>query len=393
MAQRNPLYSLFVVAILVFVTTFGVFAVKAQSEPESSDAAVPKTEPLGDVFEPEQMTAAMANMVEQMETMMAAAPGDTDRRMMAPAMTQMLTGMIGLNQYMLAQMQSSPEGESETMAPSMMAVTGRMADMMNQMHATIGGGMSMMGGSMAITDTMSMSGTTSMMDAGMMRGAQSPQMMAMMAQMMAMMNQMHAMTGDGMGSNMMGGSMAITDTMPMSGTTSMMDAGMMRGAQSPQMMAMMAQMMAMMSQMHATTGDGMMGGTMIDDATTSTTEASNTVFETQSAEVGGVTVEVTPLNLHDMAAESLDFQIVLNTHSVELDQDLAEIAVLLVDDLEYTASRWDGSSGGHHVSGQLSFGVLKTANQPILADVGSISLVIRDLAGIDERIFTWDLAE
>ena len=226
-----------------------------------------------------------------------------------------------------------------------------------------------------------------------MRGAQSPQMMAMMAQMMAMMNQMHAMTGDGMGSNMMGGSMAITDTMPMSGTTSMMDAGMMRGAQSPQMMAMMAQMMAMMSQMHATTGDGMMGGTMIDDATTSTTEASNTVFETQSAEVGGVTVEVTPLNLHDMAAESLDFQIVLNTHSVELDQDLAEIAVLLVDDLEYTASRWDGSSGGHHVSGQLSFGVLKTANQPILADVGSISLVIRDLAGIDERIFTWDLAE
>lgn len=334
MAQRNPLYSLFVVAILVFVTTFGVFAVKAQSEPESSDAAVPKTEPLGDVFEPEQMTAAMANMVEQMETMMAAAPGDTDRRMMAPAMTQMLTGMIGLNQYMLAQMQSSPEGESETMAPSMMAVTGRMADMMNQMHATIGGGMSMMGGSMAITDTM-----------------------------------------------------------PMSGTTSMMDAGMMRGAQSPQMMAMMAQMMAMMSQMHATTGDGMMGGTMIDDATTSTTEASNTVFETQSAEVGGVTVEVTPLNLHDMAAESLDFQIVLNTHSVELDQDLAEIAVLLVDDLEYTASRWDGSSGGHHVSGQLSFGVLKTANQPILADVGSISLVIRDLAGIDERIFTWDLAE
>ena len=393
MAQRNPLYSLFVVAILVFVTTFGVFAVKAQSEPESSDAAVPKTEPLGDVFEPEQMTAAMANMVEQMETMMAAAPGDTDRRMMAPAMTQMLTGMIGLNQYMLAQMQSSPEGESETMAPSMMAVTGRMADMMNQMHATIGGGMSMMGGSMAITDTMPMSGTTSMMDAGMMRGAQSPQMMAMMAQMMAMMNQMHAMTGDGMGSNMMGGSMAITDTMPMSGTTSMMDAGMMRGAQSPQMMAMMAQMMAMMSQMHATTGDGMMGGTMIDDATTSTTEASNTVFETQSAEVGGVTVEVTPLNLHDMAAESLDFQIVLNTHSVELDQDLAEIAVLLVDDLEYTASRWDGSSGGHHVSGQLSFGVLKTANQPILADVGSISLVIRDLAGIDERIFTWDLAE
>ena len=393
MAQRNPLYSLFVVAILVFVTTFGVFAVKAQSEPESSDAAVPKTEPLGDVFEPEQMTAAMANMVEQMETMMAAAPGDTDRRMMAPAMTQMLTGMIGLNQYMLAQMQSSPEGESETMAPSMMAVTGRMADMMNQMHATIGGGMSMMGGSMAITDTMSMSGTTSMMDAGMMGGAQSPQMMAMMAQMMAMMSQMHAMTGDGMGSNMMGGSMAITDTMPMSGTTSMMDAGMMRGAQSPQMMAMMAQMMAMMSQMHATTGDGMMGGTMIDDATTSTTEASNTVFETQSAEVGGVTVEVTPLNLHDMAAESLDFQIVLNTHSVELDQDLAEIAVLLVDDLEYTASRWDGSSGGHHVSGQLSFGVLKTANQPILADVGSISLVIRDLAGIDERIFTWDLAE
>ena len=49
---------------------------------------------------------------------------------------------------------------------------------------------------------------------------------------------------------------------------------------------------------------------------------------TQSAEAGAVTVEITPLNLSDAKAGTLDFKVSMNTHSVELGVDLAKLAVL-----------------------------------------------------------------
>jgi hypothetical protein len=300
----------------------------------------------------------------------------------------------------------------------MMATMGRMTDMMGQMSPMMGNGM--MGATMSISGTMPMSGTMPIsgimpmgtMGDGMMGAEQMAQMMAMMGPMMQMMGQMHAsMAGGMMGADMMGETMAISGTMPMSGTMpisgtmpmgtmgdGMMGDGMMDAEQMAEMMAMMGPMMQMMGQMHASMADGMMGGStsimgteLMTKTTPVTTEAA--AFDPQSAEDGGVTVEVTPLTLGDDEAESLDFQVSLNTHTVELDQDLADLAVLQVDGAEFVASGWDGSLGGHHISGVLSFAALDEDGEPILQDAGRISLVIRDLAGVDERTFTWDVSE
>ena len=48
---------------------------------------------------------------------------------------------------------------------------------------------------------------------------------------------------------------------------------------------------------------------------------------TQSAEAGAVTVDITPLNLGDAKASTLDFKVVMDTHSVELGGDLSLIHI------------------------------------------------------------------
>jgi hypothetical protein len=96
-------------------------------------------------------------------------------------------------------------------------------------------------------------------------------------------------------------------------------------------------------------------------------------------------VEVIPLNL-DQPETALHFQVAMNTHWVELDYDLTRLAVLRTDrGDEVTPLRWDGSRGGHHVSGILYFPAVN------LEDVHWIELVIRDVAGVPERDFRWEL--
>jgi hypothetical protein len=97
-----------------------------------------------------------------------------------------------------------------------------------------------------------------------------------------------------------------------------------------------------------------------------------------------VTVEVTPLNLNDQAATTLDFKVGLNTHSVNLNYDFKSIATLSSDAGEkIQATKWDGpSSGGHHVSGTLSFSLPRNHGQ-------SLTLTLRGIADVPERTFTW----
>jgi len=97
-----------------------------------------------------------------------------------------------------------------------------------------------------------------------------------------------------------------------------------------------------------------------------------------------VTVEVTPLNLTNASVTSLDFEIAMNTHSVDLSYDLAKIAVLRSDaGEEVQAMKWEGpTSGGHHVSGRLSFSPLKDRGK-------SLTLILRGIADVPERTFTW----
>ncbi len=134
------------------------------------------------------------------------------------------------------------------------------------------------------------------------------------------------------------------------------------------------------------------GQTGVESAPAAPTQPAMPVNLTQSAEAGAVTVEVTPLNLQDAQAATLDFAITMNTHSVDLGVDLAQMAVLQVGDAEIAAARWQApAGGGHHVQGTLSFPATDSAGKRVLEGATSITLVIRGLAGVEERAFTWDL--
>ena len=104
---------------------------------------------------------------------------------------------------------------------------------------------------------------------------------------------------------------------------------------------------------------------------------------------GAVIVEVTPVDLSG-ASEKLEFEIALNTHSVDLSMDLAALSTLRTDaGLSVAALQWGAPRGGHHISGTLSF----PANQDgksILAGAKSLTLTIHDLDAA-QRVFEWDL--
>lgn len=136
---------------------------------------------------------------------------------------------------------------------------------------------------------------------------------------------------------------------------------------------------------HATSGEG-----ASDAATAKPSGTAEPIA--QSNEGGGVTVKVTPLNLSDATADTLEFEVVLDTHSVELNYDIAQLAILR-DNLgnEYTPASWaPEQSGGHHVSGKLSFADRATLLQ---SGVTELSLDVTNVAGLPSRLFTWTVGE
>lgn len=111
--------------------------------------------------------------------------------------------------------------------------------------------------------------------------------------------------------------------------------------------------------------------------------------ETRTDEQGAVVFRVTPLDLNG-PGDTLDFEIVMNTHSVDVSWDLAQQAILRTDTgLEIPATSWP-IGGGHHYGGTLSFPAIDDAGEPILEGVGFLTLVIRD-TDVPERIFEWRL--
>lgn len=106
---------------------------------------------------------------------------------------------------------------------------------------------------------------------------------------------------------------------------------------------------------------------------------------------GAVTVKVTPLNL-DSPAASLDFDVVLDTHSVNLAMDLTQMAVLRTDTgAQVSASAWPIGSG-HHYEATLSFPAQTAEGKRLLEGASTLSLVIANLDA-PERVFEWSLAQ
>lgn len=111
--------------------------------------------------------------------------------------------------------------------------------------------------------------------------------------------------------------------------------------------------------------------------------AGSKALAAQTSRGGGVTVSVTPKDVA-AGAPRWDFEVVFDTHSVDLNHDVIRSAALIdAAGRKHAPLVWEGDPpGGHHRKGVLSF-------KPLGA-VDEITLQIRDV-GVPERVFRWSL--
>ena len=105
-------------------------------------------------------------------------------------------------------------------------------------------------------------------------------------------------------------------------------------------------------------------------------------LQPQINEEGGVSAEVAPTGFE---LSNPQFKITFTAHQGDLNFDLTKNAVLIDDkNNQYKPISWTGGSGGHHLAGQLIF-------PAIAKNIKTIELVIKDVYGVKERKFFWDL--
>jgi len=102
-------------------------------------------------------------------------------------------------------------------------------------------------------------------------------------------------------------------------------------------------------------------------------------------EGGNVTVTVTPKVLE--IGKNPVFEIEFETHSVDLAFDVTKQSSLVDNKGNiFSQSTWNGSPpGGHHRSGILSF-------NNSLAQTNNVELIIKNIAGVTERKYKWNLS-
>ena len=104
---------------------------------------------------------------------------------------------------------------------------------------------------------------------------------------------------------------------------------------------------------------------------------------TQTSSQSGVTVKITPRTL---AAGTWEFEVVFDTHSQELTDDLEKTAVLVSDArASHSPVKWQGDPpGGHHRKGVLEF-------KPVSPMPAAIELQIKRNGETAPRLFRWKL--
>ena len=105
----------------------------------------------------------------------------------------------------------------------------------------------------------------------------------------------------------------------------------------------------------------------------------------RSDAAGGVTVKVTPRSLF-ADSPTWDLEVVLDSHSADIGQDLMNSATLIdARGRRHAPIAWTGDPpGGHHREGVLSF-------KPLGVNTESVTLQIRGVGGISQRNFSWAL--
>jgi Spy/CpxP family protein refolding chaperone len=117
---------------------------------------------------------------------------------------------------------------------------------------------------------------------------------------------------------------------------------------------------------------------------------------TQEDTQGGVTVSATLLTPDKPRPDgTLAVQVKLDTHAVDLDPYALEKLAVLRDGQgrEVPALRLESPSGsGHHREGVLSFPATDAGGKPLLSpEAKAVTLVVRGIGGIPERVFQWPL--
>lgn len=96
----------------------------------------------------------------------------------------------------------------------------------------------------------------------------------------------------------------------------------------------------------------------------------------------GVKVTATPQKILG-EARTWDFQLVLETHTQDLSDDLAKSALLIADGKQYMPLGWEGAPpGGHHRKGLLRF-------RAIVPQPRAMELQIRLAGDASPRSFKW----
>jgi hypothetical protein len=105
---------------------------------------------------------------------------------------------------------------------------------------------------------------------------------------------------------------------------------------------------------------------------------------TQTVSGGGVTAKVTYLN--PKSSDDLRFQVVLDTHSVAIDGYDLKAITLLRDDTRktYPPNAVENKGSGHHREVILTF-------PKVSPEAKRLEIVIKDVAGVKERTFRWNL--
>jgi Spy/CpxP family protein refolding chaperone len=111
---------------------------------------------------------------------------------------------------------------------------------------------------------------------------------------------------------------------------------------------------------------------------------------------GGVTVSATLLTPDKPRPDgTLAVQVKLDTHAVDLDPYALEKLAVLRDGQgrEVPALRLESPSGsGHHREGVLSFPATDAGGKPLVSpEATAVTLIVRGIGGIPERVFQWPL--
>ena len=120
--------------------------------------------------------------------------------------------------------------------------------------------------------------------------------------------------------------------------------------------------------------------TIVNQEQSTSTTKSN--WETKTDEQADVAVTITPIDILSQSKE-WKFDVVMNTHSVELENPTKSIVLVDSQGKEYKSTNWDGPTEGHHMNGILTF------NQ-IIPTPKSVELKV---SGVDDvvRSFVWKL--